>query len=214
MHTILLISATHLCHLQPTNLMYHRTSLLHLSKTLRLFRQALSQPITCHNADALIATAVLLTHHAWADIDPFVPDDKTSSTLSPLDLSLDRLFSLCEGLRKGFMSAAEFLISKRSIFTATAIHCPREAILPAAYESAKTPAEFEEFFVCSHSRITASMPSSNASLGADTAPYTDSLPLSGSILTWAECNTGHSEDTVTLIGYMDAVVRVAPVLSL
>ena len=69
MHAILLISATHLSYLLPNESTYHRASALHLSQTLHLFRHALSQPVTQHNADALMATSLLLVHHAWATVD-------------------------------------------------------------------------------------------------------------------------------------------------
>jgi len=72
MHAVLLTSATHLSYLRPDISIYKRASMLHLNQTLSAFRQALSESMTAQNADAFLATSILLVHHAWTNVDGFL----------------------------------------------------------------------------------------------------------------------------------------------
>jgi hypothetical protein len=172
MHAILLISATHLSYLLPSESTYHRATVVHLSQTLRLFRHALSQPMTQHNADAFMATSLLLVHHAWATIDdiqtPPASDhcthlnepSVTSSYQARLDFSSDPLFSLSEGLRHVFMTAIDFIIANKSIFTPFAMHRPRNSLERAtAHAWPLAPGELEAFFSRCYERMQLSGPS-------------------------------------------------------
>jgi hypothetical protein len=172
MHAVLLISATHLSYLLPNDPTYHRASALHLSQTLRLFRRALSQPITPHNADAFMATSTLLVHHAWANIDDIQTStasdhsaDQNEPSVTPscqthLDLSLDPLFSLSEGLRHVFMTAMDLIAVNKSIFTPSAVHRPRNSLVRATARIwPKAPGELEAFFLRCCERMRLSSPS-------------------------------------------------------
>ncbi len=124
MHAILLVSATHLSFLDPFDQSYHQASLLHLSKTLRPFQRALAQPLTALGADALIATSALLVHHAWAtpDMSPIPSTNPDLPVEDPLlNLSVDPLFPLSQGLRQIIMVAFKHNAPNDSIFT-SALH--------------------------------------------------------------------------------------------
>jgi hypothetical protein len=155
MHAILLIAATHLSFLVPTEQSYHHASVQHLSKTLHLFGLALSQPRTSANADAFMATATILVHHAWATIDAIrcppasnrsIDSTATTSRRSTLDLSHDPLFTLSDGLNAVFMNAIEFIALNDSIFAASIQHRPRYSILCALRDLPNCLEELEMFF--------------------------------------------------------------------
>ncbi|KAH8815619.1 hypothetical protein F5884DRAFT_772945 [Xylogone sp. PMI_703] len=141
MQAILLISATHLAYLNPLHSIYQRVSMVHLSKTLSLFRMELSRSITIQNADALIATSVLLVHHAWTSIDILqdlstdVKPRGSSEQTFTLDLSIDPLFSLCDGLRDIFIHSIILINNTSSIFSSSAAYRPRYALLEAIHDS-------------------------------------------------------------------------------
>jgi hypothetical protein len=232
MHAILLISATHLSYLLPNESTYHRASALHLSQTLRLFRHAISQPLTQHNADALMATSLLLVHHAWATIDniqtPTASDQSTdqnqpsvaSSYQTQLDLSSDPLFSHSGGARQVFMAAIDLIAANKSIFTPSAVHRPRKSLMRATARAWPWgPGELEEFFSRCYTRMRLSGPSffTYAMPDSMVADFSASSPLS------AESNTiaGRSEDDIRgfeeasdFTGFTDAVSRLVLVLAL
>ncbi|RFU26573.1 hypothetical protein B7463_g9761, partial [Scytalidium lignicola] len=140
MQAVLLVSATHLAYLHPSEAIYSQASMVHLSKTLSLFRLALSENITAWNVDALIATSLLLVHHGWASIDTLrnpSADAKplNSSKQAKLDLSLDPLFSLCDGLRDILLHAIIFINTNTTVFAAPAAYRPRNSLLRAVHDN-------------------------------------------------------------------------------
>jgi hypothetical protein len=233
MHAILLISATHLSYLLPNESTYHRASALHLSQTLRMFRHALSQPVTQHNADALMATSLLLVHHAWAAVDNIQTSTASdhsadqnqpsvaSSYQAQLDLSSDPLFSHSGGARRVFMAAIDLIAANKSIFAPSAVHRPRNSLMRAtAHAWPSGPGELEEFFSRCYTRIRLSCPSffTYATPDSMIADFSASpSPLS------AELNTiaGRSEDDIRgfeeasdFTGFTDAASRLVLVLAL
>jgi hypothetical protein len=158
MQAVLLISATHLASLQPVNATYQRASIVHLSDTLRLYRHALSRPITPSNADALMSTAMLLSHHAWADtgwirVSPKmtfsggVDSPLEASTLEEsLDLSRDPLFALAPGMREIFMVSWPLISTETSIFASHAGK-PHSSVFDAARKISRDPQKFQNFLV-------------------------------------------------------------------
>jgi hypothetical protein len=229
MHAILLISATHLSYLLPNEPTYHRASVLHLSQTLRLFRHAISQPLTQHNADALMATSLLLVHHAWATIDNIQTSTASghstdqnqpsvaSSHQAQLDLSLDPLFSHSGGARQVFMAAIDLIAANKSIFTPFAAHRPRKSLIRATARA--WPWGLEEFFSRCYTRMRLSGPSffTYAMPDSMVTDFSASSPLG------AESNTiaGRSEDDIRgfeeasdFTGFTDAVSRLVLVLAL
>lgn len=112
--------------------------MISLSKTLSLFREALSQPITVRNVDSLIATSMLLVHHAWNNIDvlqnPLLCESSNPSGPETVDFSLDPLFALCDGLRDIFLHSIIVMENKQSIFAASVIHRPRDTLLRAVHD--------------------------------------------------------------------------------
>lgn len=153
MHAILLVSSTHLAYLEPTNKKHHKASIIHLGRTLELFRSALSQPINANNADAFMATAVLLYHYAWSNIDFMQSLPGAEGSEQGLDLSKDPLFTLSGGVHGVFKNSMGYLCSDDSIFTSSSQHRPIKRITKAAQESTKVPAEFEAFLARYFQRI-------------------------------------------------------------
>lgn len=145
MHAILLISATHLNYLEPTNKIHQKASIVHLGKTLKLFRAALSKPINAQTADAYMATTVLLYHYAWSNVDFMQSPPVAEGSVQGLDLSTDPLFTLSKGVRDVFISSMNYLYSDESIFTSSCQYRPVKRIVNAARNSTKVPAEFEAF---------------------------------------------------------------------
>ena len=227
MHAILLVSATHLSYLDPVNIINYRASVQHLSKTLHLFRHALSQPVTSHNADALMATAMLLYHHAWANIELIQSSSSGESDSDvPLDLSMDPIFTLSSGLRDVFRSAWKYLSNPNSsVFTTSALYHPRYPIIRAANKSSKMPEEFvallERYFNRIQDPLGTSVPPtqdfSKRSL-IETIIHTPDLEIEKSWLSMLDqyrpTNEATDDDKVVFKAYMDAASRLAPLLSL
>ncbi|OCL03521.1 hypothetical protein AOQ84DRAFT_145482 [Glonium stellatum] len=222
MHSILLVSATHLSYLDPANKINCRASIQHLSKTLHLFRHALSQPVTSHNADALMATAVLLYHHAWANIEftqPSSSEHFASST--SLDLAMDPMFTLSSGLRSIFLSAWEYLSdASRSIFANSALHRPRYPILRAANTSSKMPEHFIMLLERYFNRIQNphAIPMSR---DPPTGSLIEGIVHSPDLRSWFDILDQYQpkmnatdDDEAIFKAYMDAASRLAPLLSL
>lgn len=197
MEAILLMSAAHLSYKVQDKPEYRIASRFHFSTALQLFRHALSSPITVQNADALMATSILLFHHAWADID-LVPDIPSGS--DPLDLAMDPLFSLSNGLREVFMSSGLVLATGLSIFTASTRYRPRESILRAAYAGSKSPADIEHFFERCF-RLYEARPRTVIQSGTFRADETQK-----------SCANHHRMEA--FMAYRDAAARLAPVLAI
>ena len=227
MHAILLVSATHLSYLDPVNIINYRASVQHLSKTLHLFRHALSQPVTSHNADALMATAILLYHHAWANIELIQSSSSGESDSDvPLDLSIDPIFTLSPGLRELFLGAWKYLSSPNSsVFATPALHRPRYPIIRAANKSSKMPEEFvallERYFNRIQDPLGTSVPPtldfSKRSL-IETIIHTPDLETEKSWLSMLDqyqpTNDATDDNKAVFKAYMDAASRLAPLLSL
>jgi hypothetical protein len=131
MNAVLLISARHLSFLDPDHASYRRAAVLHLAETLHIFRSALDQPMAASNADAFIATSVLLVHHAWALDDDAVIETQPSPLHSfnlRLDFARDSLLSLSQGQRSVFLKAQRLIAQDQSIFAAPARYHPRTSL--------------------------------------------------------------------------------------
>jgi len=158
MHAVLLLSATHLTYLRPTLPIYERAAMHHLNQALCAFRRALSEPMTTNNADAWIATSTLLVHHAWASNEWFLHPPASVRPGLGLDLRLDPLFSLSEGLHRIFMNAANIIRCDQSIFAEATRHRPRNSIIQATEGSEDDASEtmiayFEEAYERRHSPL-------------------------------------------------------------
>ncbi|OCK83170.1 hypothetical protein K432DRAFT_423561 [Lepidopterella palustris CBS 459.81] len=232
MHAILVVSATHLDYLDPHNPINRKASVFHLSKALQLFRHELSQPLTKDNADPLMATAILLFHHAWANIDfvypsfsfeNFNPDDPSSYSL---DLSMDPVFTLASGVRDLFMSAMSYLTSYTSIFSVNTFHRPPNAIIRAAGRSTKAAEEIEmllkQYFF--GIRNTSTPPSSQVPLDdfhhslIETIVHTPDPEIQkawiGIIERIQPAEESNEDDRAIFSAYMEASNRLSPLLSL
>jgi hypothetical protein len=146
MHAILLMSATHSHHIEPHDIQSYNASVYHLSKTLRLFRAALSYPISSHNADALMATAILLYHHAWTHLDPFTASATKSAVngTHDLDLSMDSTFTLSNGVKEIFTKTQHHLVKDGSIWLVATPADFRLPIIEAAKRFSTAPASLDD----------------------------------------------------------------------
>jgi hypothetical protein len=160
MHGVLLLSAMHLSYLNPTDRKYKSAVFHHLSHALPLYREELAKGIHGVNADALMATGVLLYHYAWASVDHYILGPQSTqreSSSSPLELqrghregafnfAADPIWTMVSGLREIFLGAIDHLDDDQSIFSETVAIHPRFAIRRAARRCAKDQTHFESMF--------------------------------------------------------------------
>jgi hypothetical protein len=102
MHAILCLSSRHLAYLCPADPTYPPAAATHLSHTLRLFREALSEPFTESNMHPLMFTAALLYYESWSNLDFLITE--TSGNCTYYDAKKDPLFSLASGMRQIFIT--------------------------------------------------------------------------------------------------------------
>lgn len=197
--------------------------MLHLSETLRLFRHALTQPVTVSNADACVATSTILVHYAWATTDSVSPPDEDSGAAqgqSGLDFSMDQLFTLSQGLRKVFMNFFHFIRKNDSIFTASAGHRPRESLERATAGHAQTSEDLKTLISKAYceQRTTAGRPitdAGDATTSLAMARFYFELQRSDELVRTA---AGHPDEMcekdAELTGFADATSRLLLVLGL
>ncbi|KIW92578.1 uncharacterized protein Z519_06425 [Cladophialophora bantiana CBS 173.52] len=224
MHAVLLVGAKHLCFLSPGNSMYRSASLLHLSETLRSFRHALTQPISALNADAFMATSTLLVHYAWATHDDAVRvQDDAEAVPSPdstLNLSMDPLFTLSQGLRMVFMNSYHFIWKNESIFAASARHRPRESLERATLGHSRASQDLEIL-------ISKAYCKQRATSGKPIIVCPKSACLDAVMRFFLDLRTGHEkaftglehpdedpEEDLELTGFLDATARLVLLLGL
>jgi hypothetical protein len=112
---MLSLSAAHLDYLhRGDNPRYHRAKYALLDKALHDYREALSAPITADNCDALLGTANLIQFLMWSDVS--FMDGQQQGQQQPLDLSGDRLYWLCTGVRQILFMAWPLFQTPQSVF--------------------------------------------------------------------------------------------------
>ncbi|OAP64706.1 hypothetical protein AYL99_00678 [Fonsecaea erecta] len=214
MHAVLLVASKHLCFLRPGDGSYRSASILHLTETLRLFRIALTQPISASNADAFIATSTLLVHYAWATDEGAVQGQN-----SKLSLNVDPLFCLSQGLRTLFMKAHYFIDTGESVFATPARYRPRKTLERATMGRSKPSQDLEILIseaYCRH-RATSGRPvvvgTESVGLNSVTQFFfhlqtdNDDKALTGEEIAEEEAN-----EDVELIGFLDATSRLVLIL--
>lgn len=200
-----MISATHLAYLTPKKAAYHNAARLHLSKSLHLYHDALSQPISPTNANAVVAVSILFYHYAWASIECLLPSDSLSSSgstipddVNPVDLSNDLLLRFSAGLRDVFLSGGVMMADNHSVFLSHAIYKPRIAIFQAARNTGGgSLEEMETRLLDRYEDLKNQSPASS---------------IVSSTFTGSDTTRDYS-DYETLAAYMDASERLAPVLT-
>ncbi|KIX99570.1 uncharacterized protein Z520_05146 [Fonsecaea multimorphosa CBS 102226] len=224
MHAVLLIAAKHLCYLSPGDPSYRSASMLHLSETLRLFRRALTQPISAANADAFIATSTLLVHYAWATDEGVASAQDVVSAAPPTDftlnLSMDPLFSLSQGLRTLFMKSRCFIEKGESIFATSARYRPRESLEQATIRHSKPSQDLEILIseaYCRHrARLGRPVLVSPGSLCLDSVTrfFLDNRTDHDKTLGGQESLDVDAEEDLELIGFLDATSRLVLIMGL
>ncbi|KAL6251278.1 hypothetical protein RBB50_001486 [Rhinocladiella similis] len=141
MHAMLCISARHLAYLCPNDPMYDLTAGSYLVQTLGMFRRDINdQTLTASNADAFMATSILIYFELWTETDFVVKDLRDRGDV--LDLSRDNMAPLARGLIELFLRPGPVLFEdgidkseddrELSIFVAEIKHSPRRALDDAA----------------------------------------------------------------------------------
>lgn len=149
MSAILCVPAKHLTVLCPQSTKYAHESAQLMAKTLRLFRQSLSRPLTKDGFEALMGTALLINYVSWVDVG-FLEDvgSATESAGRRLDLSQDPLFFLSPGILQVWFQAIPVFIDGGSVFATHFINQnPRLNIEEALAKSGENPARFVEPFM-------------------------------------------------------------------
>lgn len=119
MHAALCLAARHLEYSNRDKEGEMTKSRWHLSHTLRLFREALSSPISEANRDVILCTSFMLYFEAWSDIallpqEHDLEDKDNTTSTSAYSVSEDQLFTLGESMRNVCMYAMSDL-SQNSI---------------------------------------------------------------------------------------------------
>lgn len=140
MSAILCIAAMHLTTLRPHVSKYAQAALQIMSKSLRLFRESLSQPFTKSNCDALLGTAVLVTYMSWCELG-FLGEQRAAAK-PRLDLSRDYLLLLSPGVVEVWLQAMPILINEGSVFLSATYQHPRLNIEAAVASRGQDPARF------------------------------------------------------------------------
>ncbi|KAH7034520.1 uncharacterized protein B0I36DRAFT_372499 [Microdochium trichocladiopsis] len=96
MSAILCVAAMHLTTLCSQNHKYSRASMQLTARTVRLFRETLSRPITRDNCEALMGTALLVNYMSWSDLG-FLDSPVNGESTAGLDLAHNLLFLLSPG---------------------------------------------------------------------------------------------------------------------
>jgi len=143
MQAILCVSARHLAHLCPDEPLYGIAAASHFAQTLSIFRKDINQTFTASNADAFMATAVLIYYELWTETE-FLSTDAEGHNV--LDLSKDGIFRLAGGLVEIFMSSGPVLFEKPSSFISHIMHSPRQSLVSAAGLGGEPLASFRAFF--------------------------------------------------------------------
>lgn len=219
MDMILLITARHLHHLHPEEPAYQRAAMFHLVKGLPEYRQEIERPPREETADALMAAGVLLYNYVWTTVD--------SVDLSTLaGYANDPMFSMAVGLREMFVRRLGVLHPDRSIFYTCMHYHSRIPIRRAARRCAKLPRQFEAYFSSQYHRLEAGK-ANHRDTSRDRNPYSIELDQLGADV-MSSClglepptsTSGISAETEEMtqdpifLGYLEAVSRAAPVISI
>jgi hypothetical protein len=111
MHGVLLMASAHIRYLQPIARLYSDAEAQHLASTISGLRDALSEAISCENADIVTACSLILLHHAWSV--SYSPAN-TAGTNTPVDIGSDNMLAFAAGLKSVLRSAWQ--VRKGSIF--------------------------------------------------------------------------------------------------
>lgn len=105
-----MISATHLCYLQPAVVSHARAAALYLDHTLAGFRSSLEEPLETQNPDAMVSCAFILLHYTWGTPFLSLDDDAAPNPAS------DKLISFAAGLKSVILRAKNVEGSPLAIF--------------------------------------------------------------------------------------------------
>ncbi len=120
MASILCTSAMHLSTLHPQSTKYSDLANWLMPRSISLFRQSLSKPLTKDNAEAIVGAALLVNYISWFDLS-FLHDD--ASTVDAL--VLDPLLLVSSGVTHAWFQTIPILIEGKSVFLSVMTHHPR-----------------------------------------------------------------------------------------
>src|SRR5271163_208158 len=139
MHAVLLVAASHLQHLQPSESGHRKVALEHLSHVLPSFRNALATlPVgSGSSADALLACSMLILQYSWEFTLSTVQD------ANPYAEGFGSLLGLYSGLRYIVFEIIDARSDSR--FDSMLTYSPRLKI-ERHFEDSNLPSEIEAFF--------------------------------------------------------------------
>ena len=139
MHSVLLVAASHLQHLQPSENRHRKVALEHLSQTLPSFRNALAALPARRgdSADALLACSMLILQYSWEF------NRSTIQDANPNPEGFGSLLGLYSGLRYIVFEIIDGRSGSR--FDSMLIYSPRLKI-ESYIEDSNLPTEVEVFF--------------------------------------------------------------------
>ncbi|KAI0554061.1 hypothetical protein F4679DRAFT_395226 [Xylaria curta] len=151
MCTILCLAATHLSTLRPQDPRYSNAATQLLGKSVSLFNEKLSGPITVRNSEPLVSVCILMHYISWSRIEFVEKHEKhpcrKGSNLLTLYLSNDPLLQLSFGVQAILCEAYSILGGSDSVFLTTGLYSPIYAIEEAISQQGEDPWRFVYHFM-------------------------------------------------------------------
>ncbi|KAI8950327.1 hypothetical protein F4801DRAFT_602388 [Xylaria longipes] len=151
MSTILCFAATHLSTLRPQDPRYSDIAVKLLGKSVSLFSEKLSSPITVRNSEALISVSILLHYISWSRIEFIEKKERLSyhqgNNLLTSHLSNDPLLQLSFGVRGILYEAYHVLAGSNSVFLTMGLYSPVYVIEEAILLQGEDPWRFVNHFM-------------------------------------------------------------------
>ena len=208
MHALLLVSAKHLFFLSPDNSECQQASLFHLSRALPRYREEVVNPLSSKNSDPVMAASFLILYFVWSDVDSFDSEDSACFVK-------DQLFAMTPGVREMFISANAFLSSGQSIFSESTAYHPKLLIDKVAGQCSQKPSHFQQYFCEAYQKPgDSSIMEIREDSKRNIPEFSEIRAREGQIDhndLWYAVTRPHDP---CLIGFLDAVVRLAPLSSI
>lgn len=146
MSMVLCIAARHLTALRPEDETYSMAAAYHLHRAIQQFHDELSKNLESINADAFVATTILLQYEVWTRTDFLTPQDDGKVSFNP---DHDRFFTQSASMKQMFLQFASLMPRRPSQVSIFLPHIQRNSLselAQAANISNSTGIEYQNFF--------------------------------------------------------------------
>lgn len=151
MCAMLCLAATHLSTLRPQVPRYSDAAAQLLAKSVSLFSEKLSGPMTARNSEPLISVCILMHYISWSRIEFVEKQERlpchNRDSLLTMHLSNDPLLQLSFGVKGILCEAYRTLAGSGSVFLTTGLYSPVYAIEEAILQQGEDPWRFVSYFI-------------------------------------------------------------------